>query len=110
MEVYTKTNVKEDEGDFIYKARKDGIKVGYGQKYQNWRNENPAQTTGWQPTCTCGELLTTKPCVVLDPFAGSGTTGLVARNLNRDAILIELNKEYVKIMKKKLRLNEQLVM
>jgi DNA modification methylase len=53
MEVYTKTNVKEDVGDFIYKARKDGIKVGYGQKYQNWRNDNPPLTTGWQPTCTC---------------------------------------------------------
>jgi DNA modification methylase len=46
---------------------------------------------------------------ILDPFGGSGTTGLVARNLKRDCILIELNPEYIKIMKKKLRLNEQLV-
>ena len=107
MEVYTKTNVKEDVGDFIYKARKDGIKVGYGQKYQNWRNDNPPLTTGWQPTCTCSHDETI-PCTVLDPFGGSGTTGLVARNLKRDCILIELNPAYVKIMKKKLRLNEQL--
>jgi DNA modification methylase len=31
---------------------------------------------------------------VLDPFAGAGTTGLVADRLQRDAILIELNPEY----------------
>jgi DNA modification methylase len=39
---------------------------------------------------------------VLDPFGGSGTTGFVANNLGRDAILIELNKEYVEIAKKRL--------
>lgn len=31
---------------------------------------------------------------VLDPFGGSGTVGLVADRLGRDAILIELNPEY----------------
>ncbi len=30
----------------------------------------------------------------LDPFAGAGTTGLVADRLGRNAILIELNPEY----------------
>jgi len=47
-----------------------------------------------------------EPCVkagcpkgglVLDPFGGSGTTGLVADRLGRDCILIELNPEYVDI-------------
>ena len=32
---------------------------------------------------------------VLDPFAGSGTTGLVARRLGRNFLGIELNPEYV---------------
>ena len=45
---------------------------------------------------------------VLDPFGGSGTTGDIARELKRDCILIELNPEYIKIMKNRLRLNEQL--
>lgn len=39
--------------------------------------------------------------VVLDPFAGSGTTGRVAHNLGRDAILIELIPEYFDIIKKR---------
>jgi len=63
--------------------------------------------SSWQPTCKCNA--DTVPCVVLDPFGGSGTTAKVARDLKRDAIMIELNPVYVKIMKEKLRLNEQLV-
>lgn len=35
--------------------------------------------------------------VVLDPFGGSGTTGQVAVELGRSAILIELNPEYAKL-------------
>ena len=52
-----------------------------------------------------------KPCIlagcpeggtVLDPFGGSGTTAQVASNLNRNAILCELNPEYVEIAKGRL--------
>ena len=39
--------------------------------------------------------------VVLDPFGGAGTTGIVAKSLNRQSILIELNPEYIKIAKKR---------
>jgi DNA modification methylase len=58
-----------------------------------------------------------KPCIlagcpeggtVLDPFGGSGTTAQVANNLNRNAILCELNPEYVEIAKG--RLHESLGM
>ena len=34
---------------------------------------------------------------VLDPFGGSGTTGLVADRLGRNATLIELNEDYLNI-------------
>ena len=34
---------------------------------------------------------------VLDPFGGSGTTGMVADRLNRNAVLIELNFEYAEM-------------
>ncbi len=40
--------------------------------------------------------------VVLDPFGGAGTTGIVARSLNRTAILIELNPEYIEISKNRI--------
>jgi len=40
--------------------------------------------------------------IVLDPFGGSGTTGIVAQSLNRQAILIELNKDYINIANKRI--------
>lgn len=39
---------------------------------------------------------------ILDPFAGSGTTGVACKNLNRNFILIEKEPEYVEIIKKRL--------
>ena len=40
---------------------------------------------------------------VLDPFAGAGTTGLVADRLGRDFIGIELNPEYAAMAERRLR-------
>lgn len=40
--------------------------------------------------------------VVLDPFMGSGTTGEVAKMLNRDFIGIEIDKEYFNIAKNRI--------
>ena len=51
-----------------------------------------------------------KPCIlagcpvggtVLDPFGGSGTTGAVALELGRKAILCELNPDYVEMIKRR---------
>ena len=41
--------------------------------------------------------------IVLDPFIGSGTTALVAKQLGRQFIGIELNPEYVKLAKNRLK-------
>ena len=43
--------------------------------------------------------------IVLDPFAGSGTTGIVAVNHNRNSVLLELNQEYIELAKE--RINKQ---
>jgi DNA modification methylase len=68
---------------------------------------NPiVKTVDWQPSCTCNAE--TVPCVVLDPFGGSGTVAKVARDLNRDAVLIEINPAYVEIARRKLRADEQI--
>jgi DNA modification methylase len=40
--------------------------------------------------------------MVLDPFGGAGTTGLVADKLGRNAVLIELNPEYAEMAKKRI--------
>jgi DNA modification methylase len=48
------------------------------------------KTVGWIPTCKCG-VAEIKPCTVLDPFGGSGTTGQVALEHGRNAVLVELH-------------------
>ena len=55
-------------------------------------------TLGWRPTCEhAGHSLGPEPvpCTVLDPFAGSGTTGAVALTLGRSFVGIELNETYI---------------
>ena len=43
---------------------------------------------------------------VLDPFMGSGTTSLAARNLERNSIGYEINPEFIEIAKQKLNVNQ----
>ena len=57
-------------------------------------------TTGWQPTCD--HDAEPVPAVVLDPFCGSGTTGVVALRHGRSFIGIELNPEYVEMARKRI--------
>lgn len=48
-------------------------------------------------------LLSSKPGdIVLDPFGGSGTTAAAALGLGRKAVLIELNRDYSRLSKKRL--------
>lgn len=87
-----------------------GVPKSAGQEYQEWRNANPDITTGWTPTCKCvaglGDFNDNDhhvtlyvpepvPCVVLDPFAGSGTTAAVSLGLGLDAIACDISQEYI---------------
>lgn len=84
------------------------------------------KTVGWLPTCECGSCsecgkdrkgrelclcmersegggakwvpCPTIPCTVGDMFGGSGTTGEVALELGRSAVLIELNDKYLPLI------------
>jgi site-specific DNA-methyltransferase (adenine-specific) len=40
--------------------------------------------------------------IILDPFAGSGTTGVVCKNTNKNYILIEKEREYINIINERL--------
>ena len=64
----------------------------YGTSYETLR---------WEPTCECnaGDPV---PCVVCDPFSGTGTTGIVALRHGRDYIGIDLSPEYHEMALKRL--------
>jgi site-specific DNA-methyltransferase (adenine-specific) len=43
---------------------------------------------------------------ILDPFLGSGTTSLAAKNLNRNSVGYEINSEFIPVIKRKLSVND----
>jgi DNA modification methylase len=49
------------------------------------------------------ELTSEEGDVILDPVAGSGTTGVAAKLLNRDFILIDVNPDAIAICKKRVK-------
>lgn len=59
------------------------------------------ETLDWQPSCSChaGDPI---PQTVLDPFTGSGTTGVVAIRHQRNFIGVELNPAYVQLARKRI--------
>jgi len=70
-----------------------------------WRkNDTPnaySVTTGWRQACPCAPQ-DPVPQTVLDPFGGAGTTALVADRLGHNAILCELNPDYVEMTRQRL--------
>lgn len=96
-------------------ANQSGGYSGHGIKdYKSAAVQNPSDTKrrildsmsktfeyDWEPSCGCGgglfPLKEPVPATVMDPFGGSGTTKLVAEQLGRKAIIIELNPEYAAI-------------
>lgn len=46
---------------------------------------------------------------VLDPFLGSGTTSLAAKNLNRNSIGYEINEDFLPIIKEKLGIQQSII-
>lgn len=68
------------------------------------------KTIGWEPTCRCLEIDDARPtifpgvvpCVVLDPFCGSGRTGRAARRRGRSFVGIELRQEFVNLSRREI--------
>ena len=59
------------------------------------------RTVGWKPGCAC-PAHDPVPCLVLDPYGGSGTTGEAAENTGRRALLCELNTGYLGLQHRRL--------
>ena len=57
-------------------------------------------TSRWQPTCD--HDAEPVPSLVLDPFCGSGTTGVVALRHGRSFIGIELNTDYIELARRRI--------
>ena len=86
-----------------YKTGSAANRLALARQAARERGEEYVQrvtTTGWQSTC--GHDADPVPATVLDPFAGSGTTGGVALRHGRSFIGIELNPEYVEMARQRI--------
>lgn len=65
-----------------------------------WTRPAGEPETPLAPTCDCNA--DTRPGLVLDPFMGSGTVGVVAKRLGRDWLGIELNADYAALAERRI--------
>ena len=63
-----------------------------------WRSDGP----GTEPVADCQCAGSTRPGLVLDPFFGSGTVGVVAERHGRDWLGVELNPEYAALARRRI--------
>ena len=54
-----------------------------------------SRTLGWRPSCK--HQAAARPAMVLDPFCGSGRTGVEAVRMGLDFVGVELNPAYVEM-------------
>lgn len=73
----------------------DGLSFSYQE-----RTRKHVTTLGWSPACDCEADVV--PATVLDPYCGSGTTGVVALNHGRRFVGIEINPEYVALARERI--------
>jgi len=83
--------------------------IGYEHQLKTFRYGSPSTKVRLHPTEKPNELLerllrihSNEGDIVLDPFMGSGTTGVACKNQGRDFIGIELDKKYFEIAKERI--------
>jgi len=103
---WTRIAEKSARGRRIRPRHDAGMGVAYNashgrpQQAAEFQDGVVYSTTGWQASCACQAGVV--PAVVLDPFAGSGTTGVVALRHGRSFIGIEINPEYVQLARERI--------
>jgi len=96
----------DKEGNYTGRATKD---------YEEGKAQNPSDTKRrileslskvkeyyFEKSCKC-ETEEINPCVILDPFGGSGTTAWVANSFKRKAVVIELNEKYLPLIEERIQ-------
>jgi site-specific DNA-methyltransferase (adenine-specific) len=106
--------VRKKDGSWSY--RENYKAKEYGRRFNIWQYNNGGQGYGSsdkfanEHPATFPEQLahdhiiswSNEGDMILDPFAGSGTVGKMAKQLNRNCILIEKVEEYFKIAEKRI--------
>jgi DNA modification methylase len=91
--------VNREPVKYEYSERADAV-GGRTQSSGTMKQTPTAEHVGWTQSCDC-DTDATEPGIVLDPFAGAGTTCLVAKRLGRRFVGIDLNPEYVAMAQKR---------
>ena len=94
----TETQYKRHENWF---GDKQGARHSRGAAGHGYNEPIGTTTTGWRAGCDC-DACEPVPATVLDPFCGSGTTGLVALTYGRDFIGIDLSPEYLAMAERRI--------
>jgi hypothetical protein len=103
---------RNEQGHYAQHDGKDG--TNHYLSKTSVHGTRVSTTLGWAPSCKCdtanpaedlgrAKKFTPRPCVVFDPFMGSGTVAYVARKLGRHAVGIDLNAEYLALAARRLQ-------
>jgi hypothetical protein len=111
-ELWKKQCGADSNGEYNGEAHKpfgeNGVQNASDVKRRILAGMGSRKTVEWIPSCTCSAP--SKRGTVLDPFAGSGTTIMVATQLGRDGIGIERSEEYCALSVARIRANSQVEM
>jgi len=86
--------------DEMFKRKLKALPIERGKRTDPRGRKIPI-LKGWQPSCRCGAG-DPVPCRILDPFAGSGTTGIVCERFARDSTLIDLNPDFITMARERI--------
>ena len=103
------STVRESDGTLTPRSKK--LIADYGKRFNIWKLTVQKQKGENVHPAPFPEQLAHDHIIswsnegdtILDTFAGSGTTGKMAKKLNRNYILIEKEKEYIDIINKRLQ-------
>ncbi len=103
---YGKNTIRQKDGSF--KERDIKINSEFGMRLNIWRintEMKPLHPAQFPYQLAHDHIISwsNEGDIVLDPFAGSGTTGIACLNTNRNYILIEKEQEYVNIIKERIK-------